>query len=96
MSLVEFWGFSVFAGPYALYALNKLFHRGILSSTIGGRRDGVCWTVAHVVSDQKQGYHVEEQDFASDTLEYIIFSGDKARHRRVYDRLRALKVVRST
>lgn len=36
MSLVILVAFLLFAGPYALYALNKVFHRGILSSTIGG------------------------------------------------------------
>jgi hypothetical protein len=36
MGLVVIMAFLLFAGPYALYALTTLFHRGILSSTIGG------------------------------------------------------------
>ena len=36
MGLVMLTAFLLFAGPYTLYVLNTLFHRGIISSTIGG------------------------------------------------------------
>jgi hypothetical protein len=48
----------------------------------------------NVVSNQGQGYYVNQRFFASDTLEYITFSDKKARHRHVRLSWTMLKIVR--